>query len=69
LGLRLAYAKHHNGERNQSGAHERLLQSGRILALAPPVTVVTVTGRRVRDMIQASGVANEEIEVHSLPYQ
>jgi hypothetical protein len=40
-----------------------------ILLLTRPVTVVTMTCRWLRDMIQASGVTNEEIEVHSLPYQ
>jgi hypothetical protein len=40
-----------------------------ILLLTRPVTVVTMTSGWLRDKIQASGVANEEIEVHSLPYE
>ena len=41
----------------------------RILALKLRVTEVTMTSGWVQDMIQVSGVANEETEVHSLPYQ
>jgi hypothetical protein len=45
-----------------------LVFSVSLLALARTVTVVTVTRRGVRDMIEASGVANEEIEIHSFAY-